>query len=85
MIGFAIDPQELLLVGKPRIDRLLHDVEECVRSCECSQIEAAMALAFASSVVLVTIDNRAEREALAAAICSAIANWTLNPQSTARH
>jgi hypothetical protein len=85
MIGFAIDPNELLLVGKPRIDALLHDVEECVRRCECSQIETAMALAFASSVVLVTIDNHAEREALAAAICSAIANWTLNPQPTARH
>jgi hypothetical protein len=38
-----------------------------------------MALAFASSVVLTFIDNRAEREALAAAICSAIANWTLHP------
>jgi hypothetical protein len=85
MIGFAIDPQELLLVGKPRIDALLHDVEECVRRCECSRVEAAMALAFASSVVLVTIPNVAEREALAAAICSAIANWTLNPQTTVRH
>jgi hypothetical protein len=79
MIGFHIDPNELLLVGKPRIDALLHSVEECVRASECSHVEAAMALAFASSVVLVTIPNRAEREALAAAICSAIANWTLHP------
>jgi metal-dependent HD superfamily phosphatase/phosphodiesterase len=85
MIGFHIDPNELLLVGKPRIDALLHDVEECVQRSDCSLVEAAMALAFASSVVLTFIDNRAEREALAAAICSAIANWTLNPQSTARH
>jgi hypothetical protein len=79
VIGFHIDPAELLLAGKPRIDALLHSVEECVRRCECSQIEAAMALAFASSVVLVTIPNVAEREALAAAICSAIASWTLHP------
>jgi activator of 2-hydroxyglutaryl-CoA dehydratase len=85
MIGFHIDPNELLLVGKPRIDALLHDVEECVRASECSHVEAAMCLAFASSCVLVMIPNTAEREALAAAICSAIANWTLNPQSTARH